>query len=73
MMTKEKLTAGVHIVIEVLRAVKEVGELPLGPMYAQFMARGWDLETFESMVRCVCNTKLAERTPHHTLKWKGNP
>ena len=67
-MTQET-AAVVQIVAVVAEAIRELGEVPSGHLYARLMGH-LSLEEYQAIVGALKQTKLIEEK-HHVLRWVG--
>jgi hypothetical protein len=68
--TSDEIRAGVQAVLVVSEAIRELGEVPSGHLYAQLMPAGISLETFGRIVGILRNAGLVEERGH-LLRWVG--
>lgn len=72
--TREELKAAIPAYIQAVRAfadaIKELGQVPAGTLYAGVMDR-MSLETFERMIGHLVESGVVERDATHMLTWKG--
>lgn len=67
--TRASLKAGLDLVMLFANAIREVGQIPEGTLYAQAMVH-MDLATFESAMRMLERCELVTRQ-NHLLTWIG--
>ena len=67
--TRAAVRATVETVCAVADAVRAVGSVPSGVLYAQVMAHV-DLATYNRIVEVLKNAKLVSESGH-VLKWEG--
>lgn len=67
--TKEKLKAGLSVVLAVTEAIREAGEIPAGTLYAVLIGKV-DLQGFERIVSIVTGSGLVEKRGD-LLRWVG--
>jgi len=65
----EQMKAYVLSCAAIAEAVRDLGEVPSGHLYAQVMGH-MDLQTYERIVTTLVNAKLVTST-NHLLKWVG--
>lgn len=70
-MTTPQLQAGLRAAVAVGQAIKELGSVPEGTLYAQLMGH-MDLQAFESLVRLLVSTGVVEQDVNHVLRYVGN-
>lgn len=68
-MTREQIAAAVKQLAALAEAIREVGEIPSGHLYAQVMGV-MSLEAYASAIRALKNAKLVEEK-NHLLRWVG--
>ena len=56
-----------HIVAE---AIRDLGEVPSGHLYARLMGV-MELQQYEQVIDLLIDAQLIERTPAHLLRWIG--
>jgi len=66
--TPEQLSAAVGVIIAVGTAIRELGRVPSGHLYAGLMGQ-MDLRTFESVIETLKKAGLVEER-NHELIWK---
>lgn len=69
MATKQQVQASVNALLAIAEAIRELGEVPSGELYARLMGH-MDLETYESFIRRLVGAKLVENRGH-LLVWVG--
>jgi len=67
---QKRLTAAMTTVIAVGEAIRELGSVPSGEMYAQLMPK-LSIEDYEGIIRILVNAKLVKRSHSHMLTWIG--
>ena len=60
----------VRLVHAVAEAIRELGEVPSGHLYARMMAV-MEVHQFERVIDVLVAAKLVERSPAHLLRWVG--
>lgn len=68
--TNAQVTAALAITRAVAEAIRDMGEVPAGTLYAAMMDR-MDLATFESLIATLVRSGLVERRNSHLLVWVG--
>lgn len=68
--TKAEMLKGFDILCAVSETIREAGEVPSGPLYAQLCGRV-TLEGYQSMLRTLKGAGLVEETAGHLLRWIG--
>lgn len=66
--TKEQAHAYVAIVKAIADAIKELGEVPSGHLYAGVSSR-LELGYYQQIIELLKNAGLVEETPNHLLRW----
>ncbi len=69
-MTSEQLAGGIRTVAAVAEAIRELGSVPAGELYAAMMPAGITLESFERIVGILTRAALV-RESGHVLHWIG--
>lgn len=69
--TKEQARAAVGAVTTVAEAIRELGEVPSGELYAVVMSAGLSLDVYNKILGIVKRAGLVEETPGHLLRWVG--
>jgi hypothetical protein len=64
--------AALAVAKAVAEAIRELGSVPAGHLYAVLMAR-MSLETFEKIVGALVGAGLVRRDGSHLLTWTGRP
>ncbi len=67
---KERLTAALFIAVAVADAIKELGQVPSGHLYARLMGK-LSLDQYESLIRTLCNSGVIREDGNHLLHWIG--
>ena len=68
-MTKEEVRAAMSVVLAVSEAIRALGEVPSGHLYAQLMGT-LSLESYNKIIKTIKNTGLVEESGH-VLRWVG--
>ena len=68
--TKEQTSAYVRALAALAEAIRDLGEIPEGELYARLMGY-LDLNGFTRLIDRLIGAKLVERTPAHLLRWIG--
>lgn len=63
--------AALAIILAVSEAIRELGEVPAGELYALMMAKGMTLAQFEAIIGQLEGAKLVRRESSHLLRWIG--
>ena len=69
-MTKPQIHAAINATLAVAEAIRELGEVPAGHLYAGLISV-MDLTQFDSLIAILCRAGVVERTSSHLLKWIG--
>jgi hypothetical protein len=69
--TKEQVRGAVDTVLVLAEAVRELGEVPSGELYAVAMSAGLSLESYQKVLGILKRANLVEETPGHLLRWVG--
>jgi len=69
--TKEQARAAVEVVTTLAEAVRDLGEVPSGELYAVAMSAGLSLGQYQSVLGVLKRAGLVEETPAHLLRWVG--
>ncbi len=69
--TGKDLKAGLEIIKAVADAIRELGRVPSGHLYARLAASGCTFENYEKIISIIKNTGLVRETPGHELVWIG--
>lgn len=69
-MTSQQLVGGLRAVAALAEAIRELGSVPAGELYAAVMPAGVSLEAFEQMVGILERAELV-RSAGHVLHWIG--
>lgn len=67
--TAAEIKAALAMTIAVAEAIRELGSVPSGHLYAQMMGKV-DLSVFEAMIRSLVNAGLV-KNERNTLTWVG--
>jgi hypothetical protein len=70
MVTKDQVKAAMAVVLAVGEAIRDLGEVPSGHLYAQLMGR-FSLAEYEKIIDTLIGAGLVEKSPMHVLKWVG--
>ena len=62
--------AAVNATFALAEAIRELGEIPAGHLYARLM-NVMDLNQFDALIDILCQAGVVERTPAHLLRWIG--
>lgn len=68
--TKEQLTGAIEIIRAVADAIKELGSVPSGHLYANLM-RYLSYSKYMNIIEILKNAKLIEENDFHLLTWIG--
>lgn len=68
--TKEQVRGAVDVVVTIAEAVRSLGEVPSGELYAVAMSAGLSLETYNKVLGILERAKLVENKGH-LLRWVG--
>ena len=69
-MTTEEISAGLKTIQAIAGAIRELGEVPSGTLYANIMGR-LTLEEYAKIIGILKNAGIAEETPASLLRWLG--
>lgn len=67
---RPSLKSGLDLVMLFANAIRDVGQMPEGKLYAQVMGH-MDLATFRSAVDMLIRCELVKRDALHVLTWIG--
>lgn len=67
--TLAQARAALNIVLALAEAIRELGRVPSGTLYANVMGK-LDLATYEAAIRMLKNAGLVKETAHE-LEWTG--
>ncbi len=67
--TAEQVTAGIRMAAAVAEAIRDLGSVPSGHLYARLMGH-MSLETYNKIITILKNAKLVEES-NHLLTWVG--
>lgn len=59
------------MVVAVSEAIREMGEVPSGHLFAILNARGVGIENYNRIINILITTGLVKRLPSHLLMWVG--
>ena len=68
-MTKEQVRAGLEIVLAVSDAIRELGEVPSGHLYAHLMGK-LSIDDYNKIISILVGAKLITNQGH-LLRWVG--
>lgn len=63
--------AALAIILAISEAIRELGQVPAGELYAVMMAKGMTLAQFEAIIGQLEGAKLVRRESSHLLTWIG--
>lgn len=66
--TKQQVTAYVRTVVAVAEAIRELGSVPSGHLYAQLMTTGMSLENYQKIIDALKGASLVKES-NHLLTW----
>lgn len=69
-MTKEQIDAGIKTIAAVAGAIRELGRVPSGHLYARLMGH-LSLDEFNKIIGILVKAGLVEQTVGHELIWKA--
>jgi hypothetical protein len=72
MMTKEQVRAALEVTRAVAEAIRDLGEVPSGHLYARLLGT-LSLEQYEAIIGVLKRTRLVEEDSSHVLRWIGPP
>ncbi len=67
--TAEQVTAGIMMAAAIGEAIRDLGSVPSGHLYARLMGR-MSLDTYNKLIGILKNTNLVEEH-NHLLTWVG--
>lgn len=67
--TAEQITAGIRMAAAVGEAIRELGSVPSGHLYARLMGR-MSLDTYNKLISLLKQANLVEEN-NHLLTWVG--
>lgn len=67
--TKEQVKASVDMALAVADAIRELGEVPSGHLYARLMGH-MDIDAYSQMIELLKDAKVITVT-NHLIKWVG--
>jgi hypothetical protein len=67
---KEKVSAAVKVIAAIAEAIRELGEVPSGHVYA-VVQNVVSLDQYEKCIQILVNAKLVRKDPSHLLHWIG--
>lgn len=59
-----------RLVVAVAEAIRELGEVPSGHLYAVLMGQ-LSLDQYNAVIAVLVRAGLVEKQPSHLLVWKG--
>lgn len=68
--TNDQVKAALEIVKAVAEAIRELGSVPSGHLYAQLMGH-MSLERYNKVIDTLVRTGLVRKEPSHLLVWVG--
>ncbi len=68
-MTREAMKAGIQVITAVADAIRELGEVPSGHLYARLMGH-LSFDQYESIISILKRTGLVTEQ-YHLLRWVG--
>ncbi len=68
--TKDQLTAALMATMAVAEAIREIGTVPSGTLYAQLCGK-ISIEVYEKIIGTLKNTGLVAESQSHLLTWTG--
>lgn len=63
--------AALLVALAVSEAIRELGQVPAGELYAAMMTKGISLQVFEAIIANLEGAKLVRREASHVLVWIG--
>jgi len=66
----EKVSAAVRAVAAIAEAIRELGQVPAGHLYAKLMG-SMSLDQFEKIISILVKAGLVKRDASHLLHWVG--
>ena len=70
MITPDKIKAALSILHALAEAIRELGQVPSGQLYASVMA-GMSLEDYNAALKVLIKAELVSESPAHLLTWTG--
>ncbi len=70
MSKKEVASAAMRLALAVAEAIKAVGRIPSGHLYALFMEKGMTIETYEAIVGCLKRSRVVREVANELI-WNG--
>jgi hypothetical protein len=70
MVTKEQLEAGLQLVRGIADAIKELGSVPSGHLYARLMGV-MSLSEYQQIIGMLVSSGLVKQEASHLLVWVG--
>jgi hypothetical protein len=67
---KQDVLSAIELVRAIADAIRELGEVPSGQLYARVMGV-MDIRCFERVVTLLVDARLVERLPNNILRWVG--
>ncbi len=67
--TSAELRAALDLTFAVAETIRELGEVPSGPLYAQLMGKV-TYEGYQGLLRTLTNAKLI-KVENHLIRWVG--
>lgn len=70
-LTKAQKHAVISATLALADAVRELGSVPSGHLYARVMGQ-LQLEEYEAMIGCLIRNGIISKDDNHVLTWKGD-
>ncbi len=68
---KKDIAVAVELAAAIGEAIRELGSVPSGHLYARLMDR-MAIEDYEAAIGLLIRTRLVRREPSHLLVWAGS-
>lgn len=68
--TKEQMKAGLQIILAFAEAIRDLGTVPSGHLYARMMGK-FSLDEYMQIIDILKKQGLVEEEPSHLLRWVG--
>ena len=69
--TKEQVSAALQALAALAEAIRDLGEVPSGHLYAVVMSSGMSLATYQSMIDRLKGAGLIAVDGSHLIRWTG--
>ena len=68
--TTQRVEAGLQVVRAMAEAIRDLGSVPSGHLYARLMGR-MDLQSYEGLIGILVRSGLVTQDASHVLHWVG--